>query len=224
MTEWEQRVYALAAMCQAAACIQQLAHRGEVIPVEASSPLINAILAIDAASIEDIYAIPTGINTASLEQEQSLLHIGLNVFKDQFLERKSIDKEQVELVINMARLERLLNGNDDALKNLGAGVTQVARQKNEFNVDTHRIMENLAGLYSDFISPLSRPIHVKGKPEMLKQTPIQNQIRTLLLAGIRSAVLWRQVGGKKRHFIFNRSTMLNAANSLLSTSSYMRSQ
>lgn len=228
MTEWQQRVFALAGLCQAAACIQQLAHRGQVTPAEAINPLVNSVLAVNAASIEDIYATDTHYSIAanadhntdqhSTNPGHNPLHIGLQIFINQFAGKGAKDQQQVELVINMLRLERVLNGNSKAVSELAAGLTQVARQKYDFNVDNYRIMENLAGLYSGIVGPLARPILVKGKPALLKQQAIQNQIRTLLLAGIRSAVLWRQVGGKKRHVLFHRGTMVQAANSLLLTS------
>lgn len=230
MTQWQQRVFALAGLCQAAACVQQLAHRGQVTPAEAINPLVSSVLAINAASIENIYATDTNYSIAanhnadhntdqhSTNPGHNPLHIGLQIFINQFAGKGAKDQQQVELVINMLRLERILNGNSKALNELAAGLTQVARQKNDFNVANYRIMENLAGLYSGIIGPLARPILVKGKPDMLKQQAIQNQIRTLLLAGIRSAVLWRQVGGKKRHILFHRSAMVQAAKSLLLTS------
>jgi high frequency lysogenization protein len=50
---------------------------------------------------------------------------------------------------------------------------------------------------------------------VLKSDANQHHIRALLLAGLRSALLWNQVGGKRRHFIFSRKQMLKAAQQLL---------
>lgn len=224
MTEWEQRVLALAGLCQAAACVQQLAMRGEVIPSEALNPLVHSVLAINAESLEDIYANDTNYAISNVYEADDLmnkphpLRIGLQIFLGLFAGDKNNSAEHVKLILKMLQLERALNSNSAALKELGAGLTQVARQKNEFNVDNYRIYESLAGLYSGIISPLQQPIRVNGQPKHLEQRTIQNQVRTLLLAGIRSAVLWRQLGGKKRNFIFHRSAMQQAATSLLSTS------
>ncbi len=224
MTQWEQRVLALAGLCQAAACVQQLAMRGVITPSEAVNPLIHSVLAIDAKSVNDIYASDIHYTTSTVTEDESLsteyhpLSIGLQIFLGQFVGNKNNSTEHVKLVLKILQLERALNANSDALKELGAGLTQVARQKNEFNLDNYRIYESLAGLYSGIISPLQQPIRVNGHPDYLEQRTIQNQVRTLLLAGIRSAVLWRQLGGKKRNFIFHRSAMQQAAVSLLSTS------
>ncbi|SUC47473.1 High frequency lysogenization protein HflD [Providencia stuartii] len=48
----------------------------------------------------------------------------------------------------------------------------------------------------DVISPLGPRIQVTGSPDILKNSLVQAKVRTLLLSGIRSAVLWQQVGGK----------------------------
>lgn len=214
MTEWQQRVYAIAGIQQAAACVYQLAYQGKIIPQDAAAPLINSVLAIEAESVEDIYA-----NTATESGNRLPLAIGLRMFVDQFSGAKTKQNGPLVHVMNMVRMERVLNNNEAAKAELGKGLMQVARQRDDFNMDSYRITESLAGLYSSVISPLARPIQVPGKQSLLQQPAIQHQIRTLLLAGIRSAVLWRQVGGKKRHFLFNRRSMLDAANSLLLTTS-----
>ena len=68
------------------------------------------------------------------------------------------------------------------------------------------------------ISPLGQPIRVNGNPKLLKHEANQHLIRALLLSGVRSAVLWQQVGGKRRQFLLGRKRMLAAVNELLSVS------
>lgn len=217
MTEWQQRVYAIAGIQQAAACVYQLAYQGKIIPQDAATPLINSVLAIDAESVEDIYA------SEMAEGENRLpLAIGLRIFLEQFAGAPGVKAKQdgpLKHALNILRMEQVFHKNEAAKAELGKGLIQVARQRNDFNMDNYRITESLAGLYSSIISPLAPPIQVPGKPSLLQQPAIQHQIRSLLLAGIRSAVLWRQLGGKKRHFIFNRRSMVDAAKSLLLTTS-----
>ncbi|HSX19775.1 MAG TPA: DUF489 family protein, partial [Gammaproteobacteria bacterium] len=42
-----------------------------------------------------------------------------------------------------------------------------------------------------------------------------NKIRTILLAGVRSAVLWRQLGGSRWQLTFGKKTLLQDAQALL---------
>ena len=58
---------------------------------------------------------------------------------------------------------------------------------------------------------------VKGEPPHLQNPDNINKIRALLLAGIRSAMLWRQVGGLRRHIIFNRRKLLTITHRLLAS-------
>jgi high frequency lysogenization protein len=58
---------------------------------------------------------------------------------------------------------------------------------------------------------LDKKIQVIGNPNVLKQENVQNQVRALLLAGVRAGVLWRQYGGQRRQFVFSRQKILQEA-------------
>jgi len=74
-----------------------------------------------------------------------------------------------------------------------------------------RSFRQLAGLYQDTISTLSYRIQVQGKVEYLKDDDVANKIRALLLAGIRSAVLWYQLGGRRWRLLIYRRRVQEAA-------------
>jgi high frequency lysogenization protein len=73
----------------------------------------------------------------------------------------------------------------------------------------------IATLYTDTISGLSPRIVVNGKPQYLKLERTVDWIRTLLLAGLRSAVLWDQLGGGRFELLFGRKRIVREAESLL---------
>src|SRR3546814_5375159 len=54
---------------------------------------------------------------------------------------------------------------------------------------------------------------VQGNPHYLGQADIVSEIRALLLAALRSAVLWRQMGGSLFDFLLGRRQMLAAIES-----------
>jgi high frequency lysogenization protein len=70
-------------------------------------------------------------------------------------------------------------------------------------------------LYTDTISTLSPRIVVNGKPQYLKTERTVDWVRTLLLAGLRSAVLWRQLGGGRFDLMFGRKKIMREAEALL---------
>jgi len=56
---------------------------------------------------------------------------------------------------------------------------------------------------------------VQGKPEYLNTPTNANRIRALLLAGMRAAVLWRQLGGNRLKLLWTRRGIVERAEALL---------
>ena len=73
----------------------------------------------------------------------------------------------------------------------------------------------ISQLYSETISTLSPRIVVNGKPQYLKNERTVDWVRTLLMAGLRSAVLWKQLGGGRFELMFGRKKIISEAESLL---------
>ena len=99
---------------------------------------------------------------------------------------------------------------------MGQRLDQVKRQLHHFTVDDEAVIANFASIYSDIISPLGTKINITGTPSHLQQKAVQQKIRALLLAGVRAAILWRQVGGKRRHLVFRRKELIQIAKQQLS--------
>ena len=58
-------------------------------------------------------------------------------------------------------------------------------------------------------------IIVQGEEDYLQRPEIPPQIRGLLLAALRSAVLWQQKGGNRFKVLWERTRMQNAAKDFL---------
>ena len=114
-------------------------------------------------------------------------------------------------VIGMLALEKKLTTNGSALNMLGERINQVQRQLAHFEIDDNSVLSNLNAIYKDLISNLGPKIQVNGNPSYLQQEHTQHKIRALLLAGVRAAVLWRQIGGKRRQLLFSRKAMIHQA-------------
>jgi len=56
---------------------------------------------------------------------------------------------------------------------------------------------------------------VVGDQAILKQPEIQDKVRCSLFCGLRSAVLWRQMGGKRRQLLLNRKLLIHTAEDIL---------
>lgn len=77
------------------------------------------------------------------------------------------------------------------------------------------VLSQLGDIYQHWISSMDFRITVSGKPEYLKQTEKIALVRSLLLAGLRSAMLWRQVGGRQWRLVFQRRRLLDHAEALM---------
>ncbi len=68
----------------------------------------------------------------------------------------------------------------------------------------------LAEIYQATISKLGHRIQVTGDPTALQRQETAQQIRALLLAGVRFAWLWRSKGGRRRHLVLGRRKLLKS--------------
>ena len=96
------------------------------------------------------------------------------------------------------------------------GIQAAASQLDHFELTHTNVISNLANIYRERISPLGPRIIVKGEESVLANPDNASRIRALLLAGIRSALLWRQAGGNRWRLIFERKAMLQEINAILS--------
>lgn len=204
MQDFREQTVTLAAVCQAAHLVQRLARQGQ-INTDDLSTLLNSVL---VTSPENTLAVYGGELSHLKSGLQTLIkHLGNN--------NEAKDPEVTRYVVSLLSLERRLTKNNKKLTELGSRIEQCHRQLEHFDIDSDTIVSSLASIYSDIISPLGTPIQVAGNPEILRQQPNQHKVRALLLAGIRSAVLWRQVGGKRRNILFSRSKIVECAEQLL---------
>jgi high frequency lysogenization protein len=82
------------------------------------------------------------------------------------------------------------------------------------------LLAHLADIYSRTLSQLQPRIMVRGESNYLQNPDNQNRIRSLLLAGVRAAWLWRQVGGNRWKILFGRHKLLDEANRYLRLSAH----
>lgn len=195
-----------AALYQVAKLVQNIARTGQVNQDDLTI-LLNSTLVMSPDDTIDVY----GGNVSNLTT-------GLNTLVEQLGRQSSVkDPEITRYIINLLALEKKLSKSPQLLAELGNRLTQAQRQTDHYAIDSDTLLASLASIYSDVISPIGNKIQISGDPAKLKQIANQHKIRALLLAGIRSAVLWRQVGGKKRNLIFARAKVVDSAQTLLSS-------
>ncbi|MBZ4202144.1 MAG: high frequency lysogenization protein HflD [Methylovulum sp.] len=194
---------ALAGIAQAAALVQQFASTGSThnIALEAS---IGSLLKVDSSSIIDVYgSLPA-------------LKLGLEQLSLQMTGYKIANPEQARYSATIVFLEHQLEKRPDLQSIIHTGVLKAQAQSESFGLVHENIMANLGDVYSQTISTLTPRIMVNGEADLLSKPAIANKIRACLLAGIRSAMLWRQCGGKRWKFLLYRKKIQTELQHLLS--------
>ncbi|GHE83034.1 high frequency lysogenization protein HflD [Thalassotalea profundi] len=194
----------LAAICQVSYSVQRLSRHGQIND-EDLTVLLKSIMVTSPSNTLEVYG--DDVENLKVGLETLASHLGNNA--------KQKDPEVTRYVVSLLSLERRLSKNSSKLQALGERIEQCQRQLVHYDINSETLISSLASIYSDIISPLGTPIQVAGNPEILKNPTNQHKIRALLLAGIRSAVLWRQVGGKRRSIIFSRAKLVECAQDLL---------
>lgn len=194
---------ALAGIFQAAALVRDLAKTGTA-DSDAFQTSISSIYKIDAADVTSIYGGVQGLRLGFAELIQMLGNDKIS--SDAYLSR---------YVISMIHLERKLIKNPEMLSALTRRIKYAVSQANYFSAVHPRVIASLADIYVTTLGKLPFRIQILGQAKFLNQEEVIHKIRALLLAGVRSVVLWRQMGGKRWHLFLWRSRITKMAKRLL---------
>jgi high frequency lysogenization protein len=195
---------AFAGMLQASELVRQIASSGNCSQ-QAAQASINSIFTMNPESTEDVYGGLGGVR------------MGLRVLVELFSARNSQENLQsLNYALGMAKLGAKIQRDGKRQTELGREIELVdsAWRESEEPLD-QSIISQLADAYERHVSTLDFRLSINGKPDYLKQTEKVAFIRALLLAGIRSAFLWRQMGGRQWRLVFQRRKMLAQAEALL---------
>jgi len=195
------RVIALAGIFQATHLVGQIAHKG-ITDAEAVQSSIYSLFQTDPENVEAVFGGLSGVK------------LGLNILANQLAGKNGRDTEIIRYAIALLQLEKKLSNKPDMLKKISDGIQLATERSEHFSINHTNIVGQLADLYSETISTIQPRIMVQGDPAHLNNPENVNKIRCLLLAGIRSAMLWRQCGGKRWLILFGRKKILGIAQQL----------
>ena len=210
--QWESQNIALAAVAQCASLANSLAINGTVPNIELITS-IEPLLVFDSSSINDIYPRITDLG------------FGLRIIQKTFSNRQDQeDPNVVRHTLGLLSLRNKLIANQQMQTRIREGLQEIAEISELNDIKEHksemsylqqdRLFEHLAALYQDTISKLPYRIKIHGKRENLENERVANRIRALLLGGIRSAVLWYQLGGRRWRLVFYRKRVHETAGNI----------
>lgn len=199
----QDRIIALAGLHQAAHCVLRIANRGSV-DIDQMEPCLYSLFQVDADDVPAVYG------------ELGAVATGARQIIAQLTGQPERNMEMTRYVITLLKHERTLAGRGDMLAAIGEGIEGAREARGDAPLIDRDVIARFASLYSATISKLEPRIIVRGNPLYLQNEENQERIRALLLAGIRSAILWRQCGGRRMQILLGRRKLLDAARAYLS--------
>lgn len=237
-TKYEEQAIALAGIFQAATLVDQIARKG-LVPQNNLEASINSVFVTSPPNTADVFGgerdMPYNLNLGlraiadlidKKEQAKDVTRYALSLLH---LEGKLRKHPQMlnaiagglDRIKNQARYfedsNRAAVNSEDAANETIQAATEESFTPSDSRYCHTTVIAALADLYQETVSTFSFRIQVSGEPRYLQNQDNANKIRSLLLAGLRSAILWEQVGGKRWHLLIFRKQICKAAKNLLNS-------
>jgi high frequency lysogenization protein len=195
------RVLAIAGMLQALAQVRRVADTGEAND-HVLEACIQSLFRFDAPTTAAVYG---GIE-----------HVrpGLVLLRD-YLGGRLDDEVVPKLAMSVLQLERRFVRDDELVARVRRGLEAQLGAVERDGATHPEVLLALGNLYAQTLSLVRPRVLVQGNPHYLGQPGVVAEVRALLLAGVRSAVLWRQRGGTLWDFAFQRRSMAAAVDAHL---------
>lgn len=191
------RALALAGLLQAVQLVQQMAQTGQA----ESRPLaacIDSLFRFDAESPEAVF------------DGADKLEPGLRRLLAQLEGGAGRDAGLTRMAMTVLHLERRFMRQPGAADAVHAALEEIGRQHAHWGPTHPTVLARLGELYARELSPIGPRVLVQGNPVYLGQPDLVGEVRATLLAAIRAAVLWRQLGGSYWDFLFGRRALVQA--------------
>ena len=201
MTPFDDRVLALGALLVALSQVRRIAETGQSDSATLQLAL-DSVFRLDAA---DTAAAVGGVDA---------VRPGLRLLRD-YLAGTNKDEALGKLAMAVMQLERRFVADGAMTERVRTGLRALQGPVERLGSPHHDVVAGLASLYADTISHLRPRVMVQGNPHYLGQAGVVAEIRALLLAALRAAVLWRQMGGSLWDFLFRRRDMAAAIDQLM---------
>ena len=198
----QQQTLALAGVAQAARLVDQVSKTGSY-PLEFLTPSIHSLFMFEADSVEEVFGGVAGVK------------LGLNNLASLLASRQADkNRDLARYVFAMLYLERKFATDPAMMSVVHSRLEHASFRAEHFAAHVNDICHSVSGIYQDTLSKLRFRIKVTGSAQHLENSRNADIIRALLLAGIRSAYLWRQLGGRRWKLIMQRRKLLETCQQL----------
>jgi high frequency lysogenization protein len=198
----KQRVLALAGVFQATELVRQAANHGTWSGYAANT-CIDSLFAVNSDSIDDVYG------------GERHLRLGIETLVA-VLRGENQHLDSLRYAVGLLQIERKFRKKASMQDQVGQSLEDLAQMHGDLEQHERQDLQAgaIATLYSETVSTISPRIVVNGNPQYLNTERTVNWVRTLLFSGLRSAVLWNQLGGSRWSLMFGRKQILGEAEQL----------
>ncbi len=198
----EQQTLALAGVAQAARLVDQVARSGSY-PMEFLEASIHSLFVFDPDNTADVYGGMAGVKLG-LQNLSALLAS----------QQEPQSREVVRYLFSILHLERKFAARSDMMDVVHSRLQHASFKAEHFTDNIDDLCETISAIYQDTLSRLRYRINVTGSAQHLHQERNANLVRALLLAGLRSAFMWRQLGGRRWKLPLQRGRLLQLSQDL----------
>ncbi len=199
----QERTLALAGLFQAIKGVHEISRKG-LTDSQYLETAVHSILATDTEETSEVFGGTQAI------------HPGLDLFRRILTEQ--VPREQMPMTryaVSVMHLAKKLRRKPELLNELGEGIEKARGQVEAFGRVHENVLASLADLYTETVGRIPPRVMVTGDDTHLQNPRNVNAIRTLLLAGVRAAVLWYQLGGNRLNLILQRKALAREATRLI---------
>jgi high frequency lysogenization protein len=204
MNKLENQTLALAGMFQVVTLVDELALQGKCSSAEFDCS-VDSLFTIEADSpreaLGDIACLAQGF-------------VALSGFLSG--ENATPGRNVAYYLLSILKLGRQVLRDEALSEKLLTGLHDIEKHRVDYDMSRSSVIAKIDGLYQNCISDLSPRIIVRGEQNYLRNNDNAARIRALLLAGIRAAVLWQQLGGSRWSLFWSRRKYIATAQKFIS--------
>lgn len=197
------RVLALAGVVQAACLVNDMATSGRADEISVQATL-GSIIKTETADVPEVFG---GVPALGFGLQHLTTLLGdAHQPSDVAVLRYTLSLMQLQgKILRRRALRRVLE----------IGIKRAQGQIRHFGPTHTNVLANFADIYLHSAGMIQPRILVTGDALQLQDQRVINMVRSLLLGGLRAAVLWRQCGGSRWMLLLMRASLRKEAKRLL---------
>lgn len=190
----EDQTLAIASVFQSAQLIQKIAYEGAANqPAYESS--MNTLFQFDSNTALDVFGDISSLITGFKSMTR-------------LLKREKLEPQVLYYVRSLIVVAAQVMKDEAITHKITEGLSSIKLQSEQFELGRNNTSHKIDLLYQQTISTIKPRVMIKGDQQNLSNADNLSKIRTLLFAGVRAAVLWRQLGGSRWKLIFTMKKYL----------------